>query len=116
MGVKMKRRKLISLFAVLGYRLPVACYAHEPKQLLERVGSPAPIPCPLRPDNLAVRRLAELGWIEGKTSSSIPPMPPPLGPRPRPTDETRAETRMMLSAHPIPAEDLFTLALLLRPL
>src|SRR5262249_32172363 len=24
------------------------------------------IPCPLQPDNLAVRRLAELGWVEGQ--------------------------------------------------
>jgi putative tryptophan/tyrosine transport system substrate-binding protein len=37
-------------------------------ELLKRVGVLASqVPCPLQPDNLVVRRLTELGWIEGRT-------------------------------------------------
>src|SRR5262249_34664437 len=47
---------------------PLACYAQQPKEPLKRVGILArDYPCPLQPDNLIVRRLGELGWIEGQT-------------------------------------------------
>ena len=59
-------RKLISLIGGLAIAWPLASYAQQPKQPLKRVGGLAPIPCPLQPDNLVVRRLAELGWIEGQ--------------------------------------------------
>ena len=46
---------------------PLASYAQQPKQPLKRVGLLASIgPCPLQPDNLIVRRLGELGWVEGQ--------------------------------------------------
>src|SRR5215471_5437047 len=59
-------RKFMRLIGGLAIAWPLASYAQEPKQPLKRVGVLAPIPCPLQPDNLAVRRLAELGWIEGQ--------------------------------------------------
>src|SRR5262249_28132953 len=62
----MRRRQFISLVGRLAIAWPVASCAQQPKQPLKRVGGLAPIPCPLQPDNLAVRRLAELGWIEGQ--------------------------------------------------
>jgi len=46
---------------------PLASYALQPKQPLKRIGVlPAFVPCPLQPDNPGVRRLEELGWIEGR--------------------------------------------------
>jgi putative ABC transport system substrate-binding protein len=64
----MKRRKLITLFCGLAIAWPLASYAQEPKQPLKRVGVlAAAVPCPLQPDNLIVRRLGELGWVEGQT-------------------------------------------------
>src|SRR5215468_4418165 len=59
-------RKFMRLIGGLAIAWPLASYAQEPKQPLKRVGGLALIPCPLQPDNLAVRRLAELGWIEGQ--------------------------------------------------
>jgi putative ABC transport system substrate-binding protein len=46
---------------------PPALYAQEPKQPLKHVGLLAQNPCPLNPDNLIVRRLGELGWVDGQT-------------------------------------------------
>src|SRR5215831_8637572 len=64
----MKRRALIASIGGLAIAWPLACYAQEPKQPLKRVGVlAANVPCPLQPDTIGVRRLAELGWIEGQT-------------------------------------------------
>jgi putative tryptophan/tyrosine transport system substrate-binding protein len=64
----MRRRRLITWVSGLAIAWPLACYAQEPKQPLKRVGILASdSPCPLQPDNLIVRRLGELGWIEGRT-------------------------------------------------
>jgi putative tryptophan/tyrosine transport system substrate-binding protein len=64
----MKRRKLIALIGVLAIAWPLASYAQQPNQPLKRVGVLAMIvPCPLQRDNPFVRRLGELGWIEGQT-------------------------------------------------
>jgi len=46
---------------------PLACYAQEPKQTPKRVGLLAIRPCPLPADDLVLRRLRELGWVEGQT-------------------------------------------------
>jgi len=63
----MMRRAFIRLIGVLAIAWPLACYAQQPKQPLKRVGILASVvPCPLRPDSIGVRRLAELGWIEGR--------------------------------------------------
>jgi putative ABC transport system substrate-binding protein len=59
-------RKLIALIGGLAIAWPLASYPQEPKQPLKRVGGLVPIPCPVPPDFVAVRRLAELGWIEGQ--------------------------------------------------
>src|SRR5215475_594049 len=66
-GGPMMRRAFIRLIGVLAIAWPLACYAQQPKQPLKRVGILASVvPCPLRPDSIGVRRLAELGWIEGR--------------------------------------------------
>ena len=59
-------RKFMRLIGGLAIAWPLATYAQEPQQPLKRVGGLVPIPCPLQPDNLALRRLAGLGWIEGQ--------------------------------------------------
>ena len=46
---------------------PLASYAQQPKQPLKRVGVIAALGSfPLQPDNLIIRRLGELGWVEGR--------------------------------------------------
>jgi putative ABC transport system substrate-binding protein len=63
----MKRREFMALIGGLAISWSLACYAQQPKQPLKRVGVLTPVsPCPLQPDNLIVRRLAELGWVEGQ--------------------------------------------------
>jgi len=64
----MKRQKLITLICGLAIAWPLASYSQEPKRPLKRVGILArDSPCPLESDELIVRRLGELGWIEGQT-------------------------------------------------
>jgi hypothetical protein len=58
----MKRQDLITLIGCLAIAMPLASYAQQPN-----VGLLAQGPCPLEPDNVIVRRLGELGWIEGQT-------------------------------------------------
>src|SRR5262249_37786656 len=61
-------RKFIGLIGALAIAWPLASHSQEPKPPLKRVGILArDYPCPLQPDNLIVRRLGELGWIEGQT-------------------------------------------------
>src|SRR5215831_2481020 len=46
---------------------PLASHAQQPKQPLKSVGFLTfTVPCPLQPDHPVVRRLGELGWIEGQ--------------------------------------------------
>ena len=57
----------MTLIGGLAIAWPLASYAQEPKQPLKRIGFlSAFVPFPLQPDNLIVRRLGELGWIEGQ--------------------------------------------------
>jgi putative tryptophan/tyrosine transport system substrate-binding protein len=64
----MKPRKVITLIVGLTIAWPLASHALEPKQPLKRVGNlDAYVPCPLKPDNLVIRRLGQLGWTERQT-------------------------------------------------
>jgi putative tryptophan/tyrosine transport system substrate-binding protein len=68
----MKRRAFITLVIGLAIAWPFTSYAQQPKQPLKRVGVLTQYGCPLlpdniQPDNIVVRRLEELGWIEGQT-------------------------------------------------
>src|SRR5262249_53641645 len=55
------------LIGGLAIAWPLASYAQQPKRPIKRVGILAStVPCPLPPDNILVRRLGELGWIEGQ--------------------------------------------------
>ena len=63
----MKRWKFMTVLGGLAIVWPLACYTQEPKQTLKRVGLLAIRPCPLSADDLVLRRLGELGWVEGQT-------------------------------------------------
>jgi len=61
-------RRFITLISGLAIAWPLACYAQEPSQQLKRVGVLAAYStCPIPPNDPVIRRLRELGWIEGKT-------------------------------------------------
>jgi putative ABC transport system substrate-binding protein len=63
----MKQRKLVTLIVGVAVACSLASYAQQPKQPVKRVGVlEAVYPCPLHPNNPIVRRLTELGWIEGQ--------------------------------------------------
>jgi putative ABC transport system substrate-binding protein len=59
-------RRFITLIGGLMIAWPLASYAQQPKQPLKRVGILIASPCPLQPDNLMVRGLADHGWVEGQ--------------------------------------------------
>jgi putative tryptophan/tyrosine transport system substrate-binding protein len=63
----MNHRKLITLIGCLAIVSPLSSYAQQPKQPLKHVGLLSQLPCARLPDTLDVRRLGELGWIEGQT-------------------------------------------------
>jgi putative tryptophan/tyrosine transport system substrate-binding protein len=54
----------IALIGSLAIAWPLASYAQQPKQPPKRIG--ILFQCPLPPDDILVRRLGELGWIEGQ--------------------------------------------------
>ena len=57
----------IALIGGLAIAWPLPSYAQQPKQPLKSIGVlAAQVPCPLQPDDLIVRRLGELGWVEGQ--------------------------------------------------
>jgi putative ABC transport system substrate-binding protein len=63
----MRRREFMALIGGFAIAWSLASYAQQPKQPLKRVGIIASLgPCPLKPDNIVVRRLGELGWVEGR--------------------------------------------------
>jgi putative ABC transport system substrate-binding protein len=62
----MKRRKLITLIGGIAIAWPLANYAQEPKQPLKRVGVLSQAECPIALDSQVRRRLAELGWVDGR--------------------------------------------------
>src|SRR5215831_8201751 len=62
----MMRRAFIKLIGGLAIAMPLASYAQEPKEPLKRIGILADT-CSPQPNNSIVRRLGELGWIEGQT-------------------------------------------------
>jgi putative tryptophan/tyrosine transport system substrate-binding protein len=63
----MRRRQFMTLIGGLALAWPLAYYAQQSKQPLRQVGVLAStFPCPLKPNNLVVRGLGELGWIEGQ--------------------------------------------------
>src|SRR5215470_13670427 len=60
----MRWRIFIALIGSLAIAWPLASYAQQPKQPPKRIG--ILFQCPLPPDDILVRRLGELGWIEGQ--------------------------------------------------
>jgi len=63
----MKRRAFITFIGGLAIAWPLAYYAQQPKPApLKRIGILDIFGCRKPPDLLATRRLAELGWIEGR--------------------------------------------------
>jgi putative tryptophan/tyrosine transport system substrate-binding protein len=62
----MKRRAFITLMSGLAIAWSLACYAQPLPTPLKRVTLLSDIGCPIAPDNRGRRRLAELGWVEGR--------------------------------------------------
>ena len=62
----MKRRKLITLIGGLAIAWPLAFYAQESKQPPKRVGFLSVFGCPIESNWPPTRRLAQLGWVEGR--------------------------------------------------
>jgi len=63
----MRRREFMTLISGMAITWPLASYAQQQKGPLKRIGVLAPYDrCPLQPDHIIVRRLEELGWIEGQ--------------------------------------------------
>jgi putative tryptophan/tyrosine transport system substrate-binding protein len=93
---RMKRREFITQIGSSAIAWPLASYAQEPKQPLKRVGILADYdPCPLQPNNPIVRRLRELGWVEGQTM--ICDCVSTFG---RPVDQLPALARELVSLRP----------------
>jgi putative tryptophan/tyrosine transport system substrate-binding protein len=62
----MNRRAFIRLIGGLVIAWPLACHAREPQQPMKRIGVLAVSRCPIAPGDPLHRRLAELGWVEGR--------------------------------------------------
>jgi putative ABC transport system substrate-binding protein len=63
----MKRRAFIAFIGGLAIAWPLASFAQQPKPApLKRIGILDIYGCRIPPDLLGTRRLAELGWIEGR--------------------------------------------------
>jgi hypothetical protein len=64
----MERREFIKLLGGAAWSWPVACYAQQGKSAaLKRIGVLNFAACPISPDSAIRRRLAELGWVDGRT-------------------------------------------------
>ena len=64
----MKWQKLITLIGGIAITLPLACYAQQPQSgPPKRIGYLTQYGCPIPPEDPVPRRLAELGWVEGRT-------------------------------------------------
>jgi len=62
----MRRREFIALVGGAAIAWPLACYAQPQSAPPKRIGFLAPGGCPIAPNNSFARRLAELGWVEGR--------------------------------------------------
>src|SRR5262245_61981399 len=66
---QMKWRKFITLIGGIAVALPLASYAQQPQSAPpKRIGFLNRLGCPIAPEHPISRRLAELGWVEGRTS------------------------------------------------
>jgi putative tryptophan/tyrosine transport system substrate-binding protein len=63
---RMRRRKIVALIGGLAIAWPLACHAQQQSAPPKRVGVLAVSGCPISSNWAATRRLAELGWVEGR--------------------------------------------------